>query len=86
MACRTGCPTQDHESYGACLKSVNLYAHVGEAYEARQAGDNELRDYRAARVQGIQPATTRKRDIDRAVALSQAVDSPFNATDGSFGD
>jgi hypothetical protein len=24
MACRTGCPTQDHANYGECCKSINI--------------------------------------------------------------
>ena len=29
--CRSGCPTQDHESYGECLKDARFGVSAGES-------------------------------------------------------
>ena len=31
MACRTGCPTQDHDSWGDCLRASNIQMSTGDA-------------------------------------------------------
>lgn len=77
--CRSGCPERNHESYAACLKDTTFHAALGESHDANVRGEAELSAYRAARAQGIQPASTRKRDIDRAVILSDKSGSAFNA-------
>lgn len=87
MACRTGCPTQDHESYAACCReSINFAPWYSE--DSRKGKDwyGELAEYRAAKAQGIQPATTRRADIRAAVKVSQLADKPFNAGTGGFDD
>jgi len=85
MTCRSGCPTQDHADWGECARAANLHlSGFGESGEKNRAWDRELSDYRDARRQGIQPASTRRAGIDQAVALSNIVDRPFDATDGSF--
>lgn len=81
-ACRTGCPTQDHESYAQCLKATTYHTLMGEAHDKIVAHDSELAAYRNARRQGIQPASTRSKDIEAAVTLSQAMDKPFDAKKG----
>jgi len=62
MACRTGCPTQDHENWGECLKASNLEFSTGDANSAKGMTEKkwnaELNAYAAARAQGIQPAGT----------------------------
>jgi hypothetical protein len=83
MTCRTGCPTQDHASFAECARSISVMG-LGESGRKNRAWDNELSDYREARRQGIQPASTRRAGIDEALRLSSIVDRPFNAADGSF--
>ena len=34
-ACRTGCPTQDHASYGECLKAMKVGIAAGETSKAK---------------------------------------------------
>lgn len=63
MACSSGCPTQDHRTYGECMRSKRQM--VGFAASARGADktkDNlheaELSLYADLRRQGIQPDGT----------------------------
>ena len=85
MSCASSCPTQDHESYGACLRSKNLGVVALESTNPsfsrnrQKAWDAELDAYAAARRQGIQPATTKMADINAAVEASQVLGSAFNA-------
>ena len=86
--CRSGCDTQDHSSYAECLRAARVGIAAGESAPASIAigrtWDRELTTYADARRQGIQPASTRQKDIDAAVALSNKVDKPYDATNGTF--
>lgn len=78
--CRTGCKTQDHESYAACLRAatptVRNSTQTADAMYHREAiNAAEINEYKAARAQGIQPATTRLPDIRAAVAESRKADT-----------
>ena len=83
MACRSGCPTQDHANWGECARSANLrvaYAGIGGGDATSQKRwDKELSDYRNARAQGIQPASTKTKDIRKAVEISNKTGRAFNA-------
>lgn len=66
MSCRSGCPTQEHGSWGECARAANL--QVGSAqHEIHRSNDRELRAYHDARRQGIQPAGTQMHQIETAV-------------------
>lgn len=76
MTCSSGCPTQNHRSYGECLRAKRQM--VGFAASARGADktrDNlwnaELDAYAAARRQGIQPDGTGMAKIDFAMKMSE---------------
>lgn len=70
--CRSGCKTQDHASWGECVRASHLsVASVQTGYYRRW--DKELKDYDNALAQGIQPTSTHQRDIDMAVQLSNEV-------------
>ena len=63
MACSTGCPTQNHGSYGECMRSKRqMVGFARSAYGADKTKDNlherELTLYRELRAQGIQPDGT----------------------------
>lgn len=86
MACRSGCPTQDHETWGECLRASNIQMNTGDANGSLvQSGwtnkkwDNELKEYRDARAQGIQPKSTKTADIRAAVKASDATGVAFQA-------
>ena len=84
MACRTGCVEQNHESYAACLRAAGTkVAYCNSAggydYTKQKAWDSELDLYRAARAEGIQPASTQRRDIEAAIRASDATNTAFQA-------
>ena len=63
MACSAGCPTQDHGSYGECMRSKRqMVGFARSAYGADKTKDKlherELTLYRELRSQGIQPDRT----------------------------
>lgn len=76
MACRSGCKTQDHASYGECLRSANVAVRDGTQH---RNWDRPLERYREAREQGIQPASTRWADTKRALEVSNATGRAFDA-------
>ena len=81
MACASSCKTQDHESYGACLRAKNLKTNAlnPEVLSAQRSADKSLDRYANARKQGIQPRSTRPGDIDRAVRISNETGTAFQA-------
>ncbi len=68
--CRSGCPTQDHASWGECARASHFYTNGVHQHTEYQAFDKELKDYADAVAQGIQPTSTRREAIDAAVQLS----------------
>lgn len=69
--CRTGCRTQDHESYGECLRDSNISIGNEQVSSTLKKNEKELGAYRDARKLGIQPASTRMKDIQKAVRVSE---------------
>ena len=77
MACSTGCPTQDHASYGECLRSKGARAAQQKGDYARGwAWEQSIKEYRDARRQGIKPKSTQLPHVREAVALSKKYDKP----------
>jgi hypothetical protein len=75
--CENNCQT-----YGQCMRRKNI--HVGQVDRTEQKKwDAELSAYRAARKQGIQPATTQMPDILAANEISERNGRAFSATDPS---
>lgn len=66
MACSTGCPTQDHATWGECIRSKSLTVSglesTGNDRTAQKKADKELATYREARAGGVQPASTKLKD------------------------
>lgn len=81
MACSSGCPTQDHASYGECMrtKGVRLPAIGIEGQHVQKQADKTLDAYEAARKQGIQPASTRAHDVAQAVQISNETGKAYQA-------
>jgi len=90
MGCRTGCPTQDHENWGECLKQSGLQVNTGDANSSKmmpqKKWDAELNAYQSAISQGIEPATTNMKDIRGAVEVSNLAGKAFDSTNNSFKD
>lgn len=79
--CRTGCPTQDHPSWGACARAARLQvAPIANIAGAKQ-WDAEIGAYKAARRQGVQPSGTTMKQISDAMEISQRTGKAFNAED-----
>lgn len=71
--CRSGCKTQDHESWGECARASNIgISHEASATVIKNT-DKELSAYRDARKLGIQPASTKMKDIQKAVRASDLI-------------
>lgn len=81
MACSSSCRTQDHESWGACVRAKNLRttALPGEALSTQKSADKTLDEYAKARSYGIQPKSTRAHDVRAAVQLSDITGTAFQA-------
>lgn len=69
--CRTGCPSQDHKSYSECARGIQV--NTGVMLSSRQQGwDRELRAYKRARAEGIQPDGTQMHQVEAAKKISDA--------------
>jgi hypothetical protein len=86
MACRTGCPTQDHKSWGDCLRASNIQMSTGDANGelvnngwTNKKWDSELKLYREARAQGIQPEGTSTAKIRKAMDVSDKTGHAFGS-------
>lgn len=84
MACSSGCPTKDHESFGACMRSKSVRPtyvdHIkGFSYDKEKQWNRDLDAYADARAQGIQPSGTSREAVDRAVRLSDAAGVAWDA-------
>jgi hypothetical protein len=76
---------EDFPTYGAYLRSKNLKvgyckSHLGQDYTRQKKWDRELAEYRQARSEGIQPKSTRTKDIRDAMKVSDKVGKAFDAT------
>ena len=81
MACSSSCLTQDHESWGACVRAKNLRTNAlaPEMVGAQKSADKTLDDYAKARSYGIQPKSTRPADVQAATRISEHTGSAFTA-------
>jgi hypothetical protein len=82
MACRKGCKTQDHTSWGDCLRAASPRTYLASPSKgldgtAQKNWDRELDSYRAARRQGIQPDGTKAHQIEAAVKASDAAGAAY---------
>jgi hypothetical protein len=85
VTCSSSCRTRDHASYGECLRAKNLkVAYEGQTLtgigskEQRDA-DKNLENYAQARKYGIQPKSTQKKDVDRAIRISEQTGKAYQA-------
>lgn len=70
MSCSSTCYTQDHKTYGECLRAKNLQLspHVNDNYSAKQTQWNrDLDHYENAVGNGIQPEGTQRWQVDKAL-------------------
>lgn len=85
MACASSCRTQDHSSYGECLRSKRVATTGLEttnpsfATDRQKKWDKELNAYEAAVKQGVQPEGTTMPKIEKAMKISEATGKAFRA-------
>lgn len=83
MACRSGCPTQDHDNWGECARAANLriaYSGIGGGdATAQRKWDRNLDLYRKARAEGIQPTGTSPAKVQAAIRQSEKTGTAFKA-------
>lgn len=82
MACRSGCPTQDHRSWGECAAGIGtmfVQSAKGLDMSAERKLQREADAYRSARRQGIQPDGTSMAKIEKAVQISDKTGKPYGA-------
>ena len=82
--CTSSCKTKDHASYGECLRSnTPMFVGVnptktGWDQDKVKKDEREIQSYWDATRQGIEPRSTRKKDIDAAVKLSNDAGKAFD--------
>lgn len=85
MACASSCRTQDHKSYGECLRSKNVAATGLEttspsfATNRQKKWNSELNAYEAALRQGVQPEGTTLPKIEKAMRISEETGVAYRA-------
>jgi hypothetical protein len=73
-------------------KALSLEMNAGDAKAAirdggmtQKAWDKELAEYKTARAQGIQPASTKMKDIKKAVDISNKYGTAYDASSPTGG-
>lgn len=84
MACSAGCATQNHATYGECLRAKNMKTAYMQEWKGKDAtrqkkADKNLDAYEAARKHGIQPKSTRAFDVQAAIQISDKTGTAFQA-------
>ena len=76
MACSSGCPTQDHGSYGACLRSKNVKTQwlggVQPSFGEQKAFAATNSRYRQAIKDGLEPTSVSDAAVHRAYEAAEA--------------
>lgn len=73
--CSSSCLTQDHKSWGECVRSkgLQLSPAINDSYGTRQkTWDRELDNFESATRQGLNPAGTKQHHIDAAFKEAEA--------------
>lgn len=82
--CTSSCKTKDHANYGECMRSnTPMFVGVnptktGWDQDKVKRDEKEIQSYWDATRQGIEPRSTRKKDIDAAVKLSNEAGKAFD--------
>lgn len=83
--CSSSCRTQDHATFGECIRAKGLRvaycntAGKGGDATTQKKWDRELDSYRDAVRQGMQPESTRTKDIQKAVQWSEKHGQAYTA-------
>lgn len=85
MACASSCKTQDHATYGECLRSKGVATTGLEttspsfAMSRQKKWDKELNAYEDAVRQGVQPAGTTMAKVEYAMRASEETGRAYRA-------
>lgn len=79
MTCSSGCATQNHSSWGECVRSKGLEVADVAAHKFNQFRNRELDNYVNARKAGLQPETVFKKDVDQAWKITDKTGTPYRA-------
>jgi hypothetical protein len=79
MPCRSGCPSQDHQSWGECARASRLQVAGVEAHQYNTNLNRQLDDYAVARRDGLQPETWRAADVNAAYRATDSLGVPYRA-------
>jgi len=89
--CTSGCKTKDHATYAECLQQnmpmispSSTPSRSGWDRDKIKKDDKELDSYYSAVRQGIEPRSTRQKDIDAAVKLSNESGKAFDGINLTF--
>lgn len=73
MSCRSGCPTPGaHASWGDCLRAAGVQIGDLTGTGPAKTTGKRLEAYASAKRQGIQPPTTRLRDVQASLQAAGA--------------
>lgn len=80
MTCRSGCKTQDHDSWGECARAaaiqIDRHALAGNRM-AEKDKDRRLGRYEDARNQGLQPKSTQWKHVNAAFETGGTTPTPI---------
>lgn len=79
MACSSNCPTQNHQTYGECLRSKGLQVADATAHKYHAKQNSDLDAYVSARHAGLQPQTVFRKDVERAWKITDKTGVPYRA-------
>ncbi len=89
--CTSACKTKDHSSYAECLQQnmpmiapSSTPSRTGWDQKQIKKDNKELDSYYSAVKQGIEPRSTRQKDIDAAVKLSNEGGKAFDGINLTF--
>lgn len=83
--CSSTCPTQDHATYGACIRAKGLQLNPNLSDTgASKKWDADLQRYRDVRAQGIRPDGTSAAQVSRAEKISQSSGQAYDANKPMF--
>ena len=91
MNCTASCKTKDHATYAECLNSnmpmiapSSQPSRTGWDMKKIKSDNKELDSYYSAVKQGIEPISTKQKDIDAAVKLSNEAGKAFDGNSLNF--
>lgn len=83
MSCTSSCKTQDHKTYGECLRAQSQrigYCGIGGGdASVQKRWDRDIDAFKSAVKQGIHPKTSQRPDVDAAVRASNETGSAYRA-------